>query len=295
MKDLLSMVGITKQALWKHHRRQEQKRELVEHTLGLIRKVRRRHKRMGCRSIYWTTKEKPLVGRDRFIEIGLDYGFRLKRKRNKRKTTWSQQIEVFPNVLEGKKLTSINQAWQSDIFYHEDQGRTYYGITIIDVYSRRLLALHLSQSLRAEENVVALKKAIRNRTKHNLVHCIFHSDRGSQYISEKQKTLLNHYGMNKSMGKLPQENAYAERVQDTIKNYYLCDEVLTENNLATIASQIMRKYNYERPHSSLGMMTPVAFERYVEKLPERRRPKELIYKWDHSLSTNSKLLTKRKK
>jgi len=295
MKDLFSMAGITKQALWKYHRHQERKRELVENTLGLIRKVRGRHKHMGCRSIYSALTQKPLVGRDRFIEIGLDYGFRLKRKRNKLKTTWSQQVEVFPNELEGKQLTGINQAWQSDIFYHEDQGRTYYGITIIDVYSRRLLALHLSQSLRAEENVMALKKAIRNRTKYNLVHCIFHSDRGSQYISEKQKVLLNHYGMKKSMGKLPQENAYAERVQDTIKNYYLCDEVLTGNNLGRISHEIMRKYNHERPHSSLGMLTPIAFEKYVEKLPKRRRPKELIYKWDHSLSTNSKLLTKRKK
>jgi putative transposase len=295
MKDLFSMAGITKQGLWKHHRCQERKRELVEHTLRQIRKIRGRHKHMGCRAIYSALTEKPLVGRDRFIEIGLDYGFRLKRKRNKRKTTWSQQVEIFPNSLEGKELTGINQAWQSDIFYCEDQGKGYYGITIIDVYSRRLLALHLSQSLRAEENVMALKKAIRNRSKHNLLHCIFHSDRGSQYISEKQKALLDHYGMDKSMGKLPQENAYAERIQETIKNCYLCDENLATNDLNIISSRIMRKYNHERPHSSLGMMTPVAFEKYVENLPKKRRPKELIYKWDHSLSTNSKLLTKRKK
>jgi len=97
------------------------------------------------------------------------------------------------------------------------------------------------------------------------------------------------------MGKLPQENAYAERVQETIKDCYLCDERLAGNDLNKISNRIMRKYNHERPHSSLGMLTPVAFEKYVENQPKRRRPKELIYKWDHSLSTNSKLLTKRKK
>lgn len=295
MKDLFGLAGITKQALWKHQRRRESKRELIDHTLRLIRIVRKRHKRMGCRSIYRATKEKPLVGRDRFVEIGLSHGFRLKRSRNKRKTTWSQQIEVFPNLAEGMQLNGINQLWQSDIFYHEEQGKTYYGVTIIDVYSRRLIALHLSQSLRADENLKALRKAIRTRSGQNLVGCVFHSDRGAQYISSKHKALLSHFGMRKSMGLLPQENAYVEKVQDTIKNSYLCDEIFKGQDLDKIAYRVLKKYNQEKPHTSLGMKTPVEFEKYVENLTKKQRTKELIYKWDHALSTKSELLTKRKK
>jgi transposase InsO family protein len=289
------MAGITKQALWKHHKRAARKAEVIDQTLGIIRKVRRGHKRMGCRSMYYATNEQPLIGRDAFEAIGLSHGFRLKRRRNKKKTTWSQNVEVFPNRIEGKTFNKINQVWQSDIFYHEENGNIFYGITIIDVYSRRLLSLHLSKSLRAAENVKSLKKAIRSRSGQNLVGCIFHSDRGSQYISDVHKMTLDHYGMKKSMCKLPQENAYAERVQDTVKNYYLCDTQLKGKNLNSVASQIMRKYNYERPHLELDMVTPMAFEKHVEKLSPRSRPKMLIFKWDHQLSTKNELLTKRKK
>ena len=83
------MIGMTKQALWKHQRRQEQRREWIDLSLKIMRRYRKGHKRMGCRSIYDASKVKPPVGRDRFIAIGLENGFRLKRNRNKRKTTWS--------------------------------------------------------------------------------------------------------------------------------------------------------------------------------------------------------------
>lgn len=295
MKDLFSMVGLSKQALWKAQKREEDKARIIDQTLRIIRQVRRRHKRMGCRSIYCASKVKPPVGRDHFIAIGMAYGFRLKRRRNKRKTTWSQRVEIFPNRIEGRSLNGINQVWQSDIFYYEEQGVDYYGITIVDVYSRRLLALHLSKSLRAAENLKALRKALRCRSKHNLVGCIFHSDRGSQYISDAHKAQLDRYGIKKSMCKLPQENAYAERIHDTIKNYYMCDEQLAGKDLSKIANRIMRKYNYEKPHSELGMRTPVGFENYVGKMVPRRRPKTVIFKWNHELSTENTLLTKRKK
>ncbi len=295
MKDLLLIACITKQALWKSHRREEQKAQIVNQTLRIIRKVRRRHKRMSCRSIYYASQVPPPIGRDGFEAIGFTYGFRLKRRRSKKKTTWAQQVEIFPNLVEGRKLTGINQVWQSDIFYHEENGHTFYGITIIDVYSRRLLALHLSRTLRASENVKALRKAIRSRNGHNLVGCIFHSDRGSQYISEAHKTALDSYGIKKSMCKLPQENAYAERVQETIKNYYLCDSRLIGNDLNKVSQGIMTRYNKERPHSEIGMMNPIAYEKYVEKMSKREKPKMLIFKWDHELSTKSDLLTKRKK
>lgn len=285
MKDLYSLIGLTRQALWKYHKREAYKRELIAHTIVMIKKIRKRHKRMSCRAIHAVASIEPLVGRDRFEAIGLENGYRLKRRRNKRKTTWGQTIEVYPNLIEGKTLTGINQVWQSDIFYHNENGKEYYGITIIDVYSRRLVALHLSRSMRAEENVKAFKKAIKSRPQQNVTGCIFHSDRGSQYISDLQKNLLNEYGMKKSMCKIPQENAYAERVQETIQHYYLCDVTLEGKSLNQACNQIMKKYNYERPHSELGMKSPVAFEKDVEKMSKRSRPKMVIFKWDHNLST----------
>lgn len=43
-----------------------------------------------------------------------------------------------------------------------------------------------------------------------------------------------------------------------------------------------------------AVMTPIKFERQVEKLSNEDRPNEFIFKWDHQLSTKSELLTKEK-
>src|SRR5688572_26375338 len=195
MKDLYTLVGISKQAFWKFQNREDSNFTKAQKVIKIIQRIRRRHKRMGCRSIYFASKDKPPVGRDAFIQIGYANGFKLKRSRNKRKTTWSQQVEIFPNLIEGKALTSKNQVWQSDIFYYHENGKDYYGITIIDVYTKMLLALHISTSLRAEENVKAFHQALQTRSGQDLTDCIFHSDRGSQYISNGFKYLLREYKM----------------------------------------------------------------------------------------------------
>jgi len=62
-----------------------------------------------------------------------------------------------------------------------------------------------------------------------------------------------------------------------------------------VSNHILKLYNDEQPHSNLHKMTPIGFENSVEKLPLKERPKEVIFKWDHQLSTKSDLLTKRKK
>lgn len=295
MKELYQFAGISKQGLWKHQRRQVYRNTIAEQCVSMMNKTRVNHKRMGCRAMYYAAVEKPPVGRDIFEEIGLSNGFRVKRKKNKLKTTWGQRVTVYPNLVEGLVLTGINQVWQSDIFYQIQKGKVYYGVTITDVYSRELLALHLSRSLQAKENINALRKALRAREGYNLKGCIFHSDRGSQYISEVQTNIVLDHKMKLSMCKMPQQNAYVERIQGTIKNQYLCDLELRDNNLGRIAQKVIYLYNHEKPHESLNMMTPEIYKKHVENLPKSARPKMVIFKWNHDLSTKSDLLTKRKK
>jgi transposase InsO family protein len=295
MKDMYSVAGISKQALWKHNQREDLVFSRSSEVVSLIKQARRKHRRMGCRTIFYKTKGKASVGRDIFEQIGFANGFRLKRKRNARKTTWGQRIEIYPNLIEGTILNNINQAWQSDIFYIDIEGITYYGVTILDVYSRRLLALHLSRSLAAPQLIVALKKALRDRAGHDLTKCILHSDRGSQYISESYKDLVRSKGMRLSMAKLPQENAYVERVQGTLKNDYLYANELKINNIKQQIIKYVNLYNNERPHSALGMRTPQEFELFITGLPEDKRPKMSIFQWDHELLTKESLINRKKK
>lgn len=290
MKDLYSIAGISKQALHQSRIRNESKLNITQQVKAECSVIRKNHPRMSCRRMY-TRIKKPLgIGRDIFEQIGFANGFKVRVIRNKKRTTWATKLSVFENHLEGKTLNGINQAWSSDIFYYED----YYGISIIDVYSRRLLALHASKNLTADQNVKALRKAAKERIGDRLDGCIFHSDRGSQYISEVQKDLLNELKMIPSMCKLPQENAYAERVQGTIKHEYLIADN-KELEIQKRFNRIMWLYNNERPHTSLKKKTPVEFEAAVNKMRLNLKPQLIVYKWTHPLLTIPYVINKKEK
>ena len=295
MKELYTMAGITKQVLWKYKKRQEIVDNTTRQIVETIKDIRKRHKRMGCRHMYFACNETLPVGRDAFEQIGLANGFRIKRKRNAMKTTWSQRAEIYPNLVEGLTVNGINQVWQSDMFYIKIEGKNYYGVTIMDVYSRKLLALHISKSLSAVQLNAAMKKALKARSGQQIRGCIFHSDRGSQYISTSHKKLLNDQGIKISMCLLPQENAYVERLQGTIKYDYLEPFELGEKTLRYMTPKIQRYYNQQRPHSSLNMMTPDNFEQLLANLPENFKPEMSIFKWDHLISTKSPVINKKKK
>jgi len=295
MKELYSIAGISKQAIWSHNRREQERMDEVDQVVGIIKNIRKNNKRMGCRRMYYVPTNASSVGRDRFEQIGLENGFRVQRKRNVAKTTWSQRVEIYPNLIEGRVINGMNQVWQSDIFYIKVEGKDHYGVTIIDVYTRRLLALLQSDSLSSDQLLKALKMAIRARKGSDLSGCIFHSDRGSQYIAKGVKALLNEHNMQGSMCLLPQENAYVERVQGSIKHEYLYEMDMILEGLQSQSRKVVSLYNNHRPHSSLGMMTPASFERYVQNLDENQRPEMKIYQWDHELSTKSAVFNKKKK
>ena len=295
MKDLCSIAGITKQGLWSYNQRQQERIGVEAQVVDIMKSIRKNHKRMGCRRMYYSALNTTSIGRDRFEQIGIATGFRLKRKNNAAKTTWSQRVEVYPNLIEGRVIDGINQVWQSDIFYTKVEGKDHYGVTIIDVYSRRLLALHQSDSLSADQVIKALKMAIRVRKGSDLSGCTFHSDRGSQYVAKGVKSLLTEHKMQGSMCTLPQENAYAERVQSTIKHEYLYEMDLILEGLQHQSRKVVSLYNNHRPHSSLRMMTPASFERYVENLEKNQMPELKIYQWDYEFSTKSLVINKKKK
>lgn len=246
-----------------------------------MEQMRKNHKRMSSRKVYAARKVPAglTIGRDKFEQIAFANGYRVKDKRQAARTTSGQRLEVYPDLISGKVLNNINQVYQSDIFYLKVEGKDYYGVTIMDVYSKRLVALHLSGTLRAEENTTALKKVLKSKTKAALKGCIFHSDRGTQYISKAQKELLKSLGMPLSMCRMPQQNAYAERVQGSVKYEYFFEWLLTEKNITRAAAKIMRLYNEERPHKSLKNHTPQQFEAMIGRLSNTERPEMRIFEW----------------
>lgn len=164
----------------------------------------------------YTVLKPDFIGRDRFIEAFMELGFRLKKKKNYRKTTIASKI-YYPNLIKGKQVNKPSTIWQSDITYIEINGKFYYAVFIIDVYTKKIVGCHVSDTMRAEANMKALQMALKD----NAAPLIHHSDRGSQYVYKKYISLLKDNNSQISMALSAQDNAYAERINRTIKEEYL--------------------------------------------------------------------------
>src|SRR5690606_13747430 len=159
------------------------------------------------------------MGRDKFCELFLELGYGVKRAGNYHRTTFSG-ASYYPNLIEGMSVTRPFQVIQSDITYFHLNGGHYYLVFIIDVYTRLIVGYAVSDHLRTEANIRALKMAFQT------MDCrpwdtIHHSDRGSQYGSHAYTKLLTDHKIHISMGLVAWENPYAERINGIIKNEYL--------------------------------------------------------------------------
>jgi len=105
MKTMYTVAGISKQALWKYNKRQEEVGRITGQVTEIMHQLRTRHKRMGCRRMYYAMRKPVPVGRDLFEQIGFANGFKLRQKRNVMKTTWAQRVEVYPNLRQEKCST----------------------------------------------------------------------------------------------------------------------------------------------------------------------------------------------
>lgn len=226
-------------------------------------------------------------GRDKVEQLLLAEGFRIIYAPNYTKTTHPQYDLIFPNLIEGLILSGINQLIQTDITYIWIKGRFYYLVLIIDVYSRRIVGYNISENMLAACNVKALKMMIQLRKGDCLKKMIHHSDRGSQYTSKVYLTLLKKQEMKISMCKNGWENAYAERINRTIKEEYLGEgKIVTSQQLKSTVKKAIINYNLKRLHSKLyKQMSPVEFEKYVDNLPVDKRPTMQLYQPSTELST----------
>jgi transposase InsO family protein len=272
MNQLYEAIGITKQAVHQYSRRQE---DFDAKTMILMKEaeqLREEHPGCGIEKMYYTLQP-GFIGRDRFVELFMNLGFRLKRKKNYRRTTYSTQV-YYPNLIQGKLVNGPCQVWQSDITYIKIDDKFYYAVFIIDVYTKMIVGYQVSDNLRAEANVRALKMALR----HNETPDIHHSDKGSQYIYRNYIKLLQDNDIQISMCDTALDNAYAERINQTIKAEYLDHwQIESYAQLKRMVSKAVKHYNNKRLHNHIGRKTPVAFEQLVMCLPEQQRPVIKIY------------------
>lgn len=246
--------------------RRKHKYEEQEQLIPLIEEIRKDHPRMSARDIYFKLKPS-CMGRDQFERFCMDSGYRLKQLRNYRVTTNSLGVTRFENLIKDLEVTRVNQVFVSDITYYDMCHKTYYLTFIMDLFNREIVGWSVSNNLKTENTTIpAVEVLVKERGKLNLEGAILHSDGGGQYYSNdyKQLTQQHLHMLNSMTQEKVYENSHAERLNGIIKNNYLYPYNPTnERSLKTLLERAIVMYNTDKPHSSLGKMTPVEFRQKV--------------------------------
>jgi transposase InsO family protein len=243
-------------------------RELIllqesEQLLVLVNQIRLDHPNMSSRQMYRIIKPAHL-GRDRFEAFCFEKGFKVLVKRAYHRTTNSLGVTRFENLLLNSELTCINQVWVSDITYYRIEEKFYYLTFILDLYSRAIVGHSVSSNLvTTSTTMVALQMALKRRKTPKGV--IIHSDGGGQYYCKEWLQLTTKYEFKNSMCESVYENPHAERINGIIKNDYLVGYGPQNHiELTAMTAKAVLKYNSEKPHKSIGNISPYEFE----KLPK---------------------------
>lgn len=238
--------------------------EVEAYVIRLVKDIRADHPTMSCRAMYYKLRPLPM-GRDKFEQICYHAGFMVERWSSPFRTTDSTGVIRFENHLENTVLTSIDQAYCSDITYFEVNNRFYYITFIMDCYSRMILGYSVAKNLTTQcTTLPALQMAIQRR-EHKLIEgIIFHSDGGGQYYAKDFLDLTEKYEMRNSMCEMAYENGKAERINGVIKNNYL--KFYTINSFQQLEEGVDRAvtlYNQGKPHKALKYQTPFNYEKQL--------------------------------
>jgi putative transposase len=174
---------------------------------------------------------------------------------------------ISSNLLKGRALpVRINEVWIGDITYIPLKGGGWGYLAVwIDLFSRKVTGWQLLGHMKEELIVQAFKKAWASRKATQGL--IIHSDRGGQYAGNIFRGLLTGHKLLQSMSGAdnPYDNAFMESYFSRFKAELLKGGTFDglENARKEIFEFIEMYYNPVRRHSSLGYISPMAFERQI--------------------------------
>lgn len=158
---------------------------------------------------------------------------------------------------------TLNAVWVGDITYLRTWEGWLYLATVIDACSRRVIGWAIADHMRTDLVEDALRMAITLRGERP-AKVVFHADRGTQYASEQITRFAAQNGITRSMGRtgVCWDNAMAESFFATLKTEFYDRRVWPTKVGASraVGAWIEDRYNRRRRHSSLGQISPVAFE-----------------------------------
>ncbi len=154
-----------------------------------------------------------------------------------------------------------NQIWVSDVTYFKLEQKHFYVCVIIDLFSRKVISYKISKKNSTQLITATFKIACEMRQPSPGL--IFHSNRGSQYISHRFQQLLREHGMIQSFSNSgrPHDNAVAESFFASFKKEELYRKnYSSEKEFKQGVDSYIVFYNQQRPHRTLKNQTPEQVE-----------------------------------
>ncbi len=182
--------------------------------------------------------------------------------------------------------TRVNQLWQTDFTYFKViNWGWYYLLTVLDDFSRYIIAWQLCNTMTTEDVKTVLDIAIeKTGVKH--VDVLYRprvlSDNGSCFISKNFREYLEKNEILHTRGKPyhPQTQGKIERYHRSMKNLILLDNYYTPQQLIDQVSLWVEYYNHHRYHESIDNVTPVdkLLGRDSQIIERRKKIKNLTIK-----------------
>jgi len=204
------------------------------------------------------------VSRKRVIRLMQEDGLKARLRKRFKCTTMSDHDQpVAANVLERRFTADApNQRWAGDTteFVIGESSKVYLA-AILDLYSRFIVGWAVSAVNDRHLTIKALEMALKRRgPQAGLLH---HSDQGCTYASEDYQRILDARGITCSMSRRGNcyDNAVMESFFSTVKSELADRFASFAEAKMELFDYIEVFYNQRRRHSTLGQISPAAFER----------------------------------
>ena len=224
----------------------------------------------GSPRIYQVMRKLGLMcSQNRVARLMRGAGLRAKQSRRFRSTTKRNKAHrVAPNRLKRDfSAERVDQKWLADITYIPTAEGWLYLAAILDLFSRRIVGWAMAKRMTTDLTLAALSMALgQRRPGADLIH---HSDQGSQYTADRYQQVLKDHSILPSMNSVGSwyDNAPMESFFGTLKRerVHHCAYQTRNEARPDVFYYIEGFYNRNRLHSSLGYLSPVAYERVHQK------------------------------